>query len=161
MKALEKAKKDGKQKGNKGNQGKGLSEQFARMAAEQAKIRRMMEDYQNQMLEETGTKPGGLDQLMKEMEETEKDLVNKIINQETLNRQQNIMTRLLKSEKAEREREYDNKRESKTAQDISSPSTDFLKYQEEKRKQVELLETIPPNLKPFYRNLVNEYFNNL
>jgi len=88
-------------------------------------------------------------------------LVNMKIDQETMNRQEEIMTQMLESEKAEREREYDNKRESKTAQDISNPSTDFLKYQEEKKKQVELLETIPPNLKPFYRNLVNDYFNNL
>ena len=159
MKALEKAKKDGKQKGPKGNKGQGLSEQFARMAAEQAKIRRMMEEYQNQMLDETGTKPGGLDQLMKEMEETEKDLVNKIINQETLNRQQNIMTRLLKSEKAEREREKKEERESKEGKNVKrSNPKEFLKYKEIKEKDINLMRTIPLDFNQYYKKKVDEYF---
>ena len=154
----------GKKPGEKGSgRGSKAGEAMAKMAAQQAAIREELRRLSDEM-----GKPGqqgGAGKEMKRlqdlMEKNEEDLVNMKLDQETINRQEEIMTRMLESEKAEREREYDNKRESKTAQDISSPSTDFLKYQEEKRKQVELLETIPPNLKPFYRNLVNEYFNNL
>ncbi len=154
----------GKKPGEKGSgRGSKAGEAMAKMAAQQAAIREELRRLRDEM-----GKPGqqgGAGKEMKRlqdlMEKNEEDLVNMKLDQETINRQEEIMTRMLESEKAEREREYDNKRESKTAQDISSPSTDFLKYQEEKRKQVELLETIPPNLKPFYRNLVNEYFNNL
>ena len=41
--------------------------------------------------------------MKKEMEKTETELYNKVISQETLNRQKEIMTRLLEAEKAVRE----------------------------------------------------------
>ena len=155
--------KPGNKPGNKGGRGSKAGESMAKMAAQQAAIRQELRRLSDEM-GKPGQKGGGgaeMKRLQDLMEKNEVDLVNMKIDQETMNRQEEIMTRMLESEKAEREREYDNKRESKTAQDISNPSTDFLKYQEEKKKQVELLETIPPNLKPFYRNLVNDYFNNL
>ena len=60
-----------------------------------------------------------------------------------------------------KERELDNKREAKTAQDIARklpPS--FEKYLKAKEKQTELLKTIPPALSPYYKQKVNEYFQN-
>jgi len=30
-----------------------------------------------------------------------------------------------------------------------------------KQKEAELLKTVPPSLNPFYKNKVNEYFNNV
>ncbi|NPD84848.1 hypothetical protein HNS38_08770 [Lentimicrobium sp. L6] len=164
MKEMQKQMKDGKKPGKKGDKGKqgqgqGMSEQFARMAAEQAKIRRMMEDYQNQMMEETGGKPSGLDGLLKEMEETEKDLVNKMISQETLKRQQNIMTRLLKSEKAERQREKEQERKSDEGKNIKrSNPKEFLKYKEIKEKDLNLMKTIPLDFNQYYKKKVDEYF---
>ncbi|MDE0771208.1 MAG: hypothetical protein OSB25_03255 [Salibacteraceae bacterium] len=155
--------KPGNKPGEKGGRGSKSGESMAKMAAQQAAIRQEL----RRLSEELGGsgQQGGaskeMNRLQGLMEKNEVDLVNMKIDQETIKRQEEIMTRMLESEKAEREREYDNKRESKTAQDVSSPSTGFLKYQDEKKKQVELLETIPPNLKPFYRNLVNDYYNNL
>jgi hypothetical protein len=95
------------------------------------------------------------------MEETEKDLVNKIIDPETIKRQTEILTRLLESEKAEKERDLDEKRESNEAKNefYSNPSK-FFEYKSIKTKEVELLKTIPPSLKTFYKNKVNEYFYN-
>lgn len=164
MKEMEKQMKEGKKKGDKkgekgGQKGQGMSEQFARMAAEQAKIRRMMEEYQNQMMEETGGKPDGLDGLMKQMEETEKDLVNKLISQETLKRQQNIMSRLLKSEKAERKREKEQERKSEEGKNVKrSNPKEFLKYKEIKEKDLNLMKTIPLDFNQYYKKKVDEYF---
>ena len=59
------------------------------------------------------------------MEETEKDIVNKRISDMTLNRQQEILTRLLESEKAEREREKEERRESSEAKDITRTPPQF------------------------------------
>lgn len=159
QKQMQGGQKKGKEKGKKGQQGQGMSEQFARMAAEQAKIRRMMEDYQNQMMEETGGKPSGLDGLMKQMEETEKDLVNKMISQETLKRQQNIMTRLLKSEDAERQREKEQERKSEEGKNAKrSNPKEFLKYKEIKEKDLNLMKTIPLDFNQYYKKKVDEYF---
>jgi hypothetical protein len=85
---------------------------------------------------------------MKEMEQTEKELVNKFINQQTMHRQQEIMTRLLESERAEIQREKEEKRESKTAQDV--PPIPPSKLLDEKLK-----------LNYFYKNKVNNYFYNV
>lgn len=98
---------------------------------------------------------------MNEMEKTETDLVNKILTGETLKRQQDILTRLLKSENAELEREKEKKRESIEAinQNYRNPD-EFFQYKKLKSNEVELLRTIPPSLKPFYKNKVNAYFFN-
>ena len=50
---------------------------------------------------------GDLDNISKEMEQTEKDLVNKKISDETVKRQEQIKTRMLEAEKADQEREQD------------------------------------------------------
>ena len=99
-----------KSQGQKGsNGGSQMSEKLARMAAEQEAIRNEMKKYQDQMNEQ-GIKPDGqMSDAMSKMEQTEKDLVNKRILQETLNRQQEILTRLLESEKAELQREQEEK----------------------------------------------------
>ena len=78
-----------------------------------------------------------------------------------MQRQEEIYTRLLKHEKATREREKEERRESKEAknQNYSNPA-DFLEYKRILLKEVELLKTVPPNLKPFYKRKVNEYFYN-
>ena len=102
----------------------------------------------------------GLNKLAEEMEKTEKDIVNKRIDQETIRRQQDIMVRMLEAEKAERERELDQKRQSTEGRD--TPHTDparFFDYQRTKQRESEMLRTVPPGLKPYYKDRVNEYFD--
>ena len=93
------------------------------------------------------------------MEQTETDLVNKRINIETIRRQQEIVSRMLESEKAEQQRELDQKRESQEAKDIyyNNPAK-YFEYNKIKEKETELFRTIPPGLKPFYKSKVNAYF---
>jgi hypothetical protein len=131
------------------------------MAAEQEAIRRQMQQYLEELKSQGETGDAGMNQLMEEMEKTELDLVNKQLTEETLKRQEDILTRLLKHEKAAREREKEERRESTEAknQDYSNPG-DFLEYKRLLLKEVELLKTVPPNLKPFYKRKVNEYFYN-
>ncbi len=105
---------------------------------------------------------GQLDQLQKEMEKTETELVNKQLTNEMLKRQQEILTRLLEAENAERERETDNKRESNSAKDlVKHLPPEIEEYLKKKQAELELYKTVPPNLKPFYRDLVEEYFKSL
>lgn len=93
------------------------------------------------------------------MEQTETDLVNKMITQETLMRQQEILTKLLEAESAELEREQEQRREAKEAknEDYGNPEL-FFEYIRRKNNETELLRTVPANLNPFYRNKVDEYF---
>jgi hypothetical protein len=142
-----------------GMQMPGMSEQLAKMAAQQEALRREIQKMMDQM-KNKGQNPGG--NLAELMEQTEKDIVNKSITNETMKRQQDILTRLLESEKAEREREQDEKRKSNEAknQNLSNPNQ-FLEYKRIKEKEMELLNTVPPSLTPFYKEKVNNYFNSV
>lgn len=140
--------------------GQGQSEQLAKMAAQQEALRRQMQQIMDKIKKDGGSNPGG--NITEMMEQTENDIVNKRITQETMKRQQDIMTKLLESEKAEREREQDEQRKSNEAknQQISNPSQ-FLEYKRLKEKEMELLQTLPPSLTPYYKEKVNNYFNQL
>jgi len=96
------------------------------------------------------------------MEKTENDIVNRNITQETLKRQSEIMTRLLEAEKADQERDQEEKRKSNEAktQQYSNPNN-FLEYKLLKQREAELLKTVPPALTPFYKGKVNDYFNSI
>lgn len=143
-----------------GVKGQGTSEQLARMAAEQEAIRRQMQQMMEKIKKDGGSNPGG--NLTDLMEQTERDIVNRQITQETMKRQQDILTKLLESEKAEREREQDEQRKSNEAknQNLSNPAQ-FLEYKRLKEKEMELLNTVPPSLTPYYKQKVNDYFNHV
>ena len=176
--AMEKGKKPGGQKpgdkpgqkpggkpgqdGMPGAGGQPSSKQFAQMAAQQAALRKQIQDLSQKMNEDGSGKGNGLKEIAKDMEKVEEDLINKRINAETIKRQQDITVRMLEHEKAQREQEYDNKRKSNEAknQKFSNP-TQYNEYKKKKEKEIELLKTIPPSLKPYYKNKVNEYFERI
>lgn len=160
-KRLDELRKGMQQNGKAGPGRFGMSEQLARTAAEQAAIRRQLEEMGNELNKDGSGAGNELKEIAKEMEETERDIVNMEITKKTLERQQEILTKLLKSEKAMREQEQDEKRKSTEARDygLSAPEN-FFEYQKQKEREVELLRTIPPSLKPYYKKRVNEYFLN-
>jgi len=163
MKQLEKGQQKGGQKPGfqpgMGNQG--MSKEIAKMAAEQAAIRKEIEKMAQKLNERGKGEGSGLKDIAEQMEEMEQDLVNMDITRESLKRQQDIMIRLLESEKAMREREYDDKRESNSPGEYEpSNPENYLEYKRKKSNEVELLRTVPPDLKPYYRDRVNDYFLN-
>lgn len=147
-----------------GKTGRQMSEELARMAAEQEMIRRQME-----MLKEMqdGKPGGGLggDELKKAidmMEQNEVDLVNKRLTQRLINRQKSIESRMLEAEKAQRQQETEDERESESPSIISREiPPGFEEYLKLKQKEIELLKTIPLDLNPFYKKEVNDYFRRL
>lgn len=169
MEGLKKAMEEGKKpvegkKGQKPGQSGmgGMSKELAQMAAKQAAIRKAVEELRDQIGESNGEGGGNLKKIGDLMEQTETDLVNKSITNETLLRQQEILTRLLQSEKAEREREKDEKRESTEFTDeISRNPNSFFEYNRRKEKEIELLRTLPPSFNNYYKLKVSEYFNKI
>ncbi len=140
----------------------GSSEQIAKMAQEQAKIRDALRQMNDQFNKDGKNSMGDLNQLQKEMEKTETDLLNRQLTDEMKKRQQEILTRLLEAENAERQRETDNKRESNTATDMAKKMPpEIEEYLKKKQAETELFKTVPPDLKPFYRDLVEEYYKSL
>ncbi len=155
-----KGKMEGMQKNGKGQQG--MSEELARMAAQQEAIRNELNQLNQQENKDGKGSLGNLGQVADKMEQNERDIVNKRITQETLNRQQEILTRLLEAENAQREREQDEQRKAEEAKDqFSRNPAAFEQYKKLKEKETELLKTVPPSLNPYYKNLVNSYFQSL
>ncbi len=155
--------KEKMQQGQKpgGKPGQGMSEELARMAAQQEALRNALNQLNQQENKDAQGKLGDLNKIAEQMEQNEKDIVNKRISELTLKRQQEILTRLLESEKAEREREQEQRRESNEAKDIYRTPPPFEDFKKLKMHENELLKTIPPGLNTFYKNLVNTYFQRL
>lgn len=146
-------------------QGGMSSESFAKMAAQQMAIRQQMQKMMQQMGAKEKEGLGGsklLEEMKQLMEQTERELFNKKITGQLLQRQQDILTRLLESEKAERKQEQEEKREAEQAKErpkVSPPQ--FNLYIQQKNKEKELLETIPADMQPYYKEKSKSYFNNI
>lgn len=152
---------DGKSKGKQGAMGEnGDAESIARMARQQAALRKKLQEL-NTLLNSNGM--GDLAQELREvqqqMDRMESDMVNKRLTELLLSRQQDILTRLLKAEKAVREQEQDNKRTSKNPDQVSRPIPPELQQKlNDKKSMYEQYKTVPPQLKPYYKNMVEQYF---
>jgi hypothetical protein len=135
------------------------SEQVAKMAAEQSMMRKQLEQMRNE-LEQGGQGNGeAMNSLIDELDKQEKDLINQNYRN-LVKRQQEILTRLLDSEKAIMEREMDDKRESKSAKDDFERN--LIRYEEYKMKklsEVELLRLQTPGLNVYYRMKASAYYN--
>jgi hypothetical protein len=161
QKARDQMQKQGNpQQGKSGQQG--MSEQFAKMARDQQMIRQSLQQLSKENNKDGTNGLGDLDKIAKEMEQTENDLVNKKITNEALNRQQQIHSRLLEAEKAEQEREQDQKRESRAASNMPPGYIKALQdYEQVKSKQTEQIRTVPAALNLYYRQKIKKYFDQL
>lgn len=149
----------GQKSGDGKQQMKGMSKEVAKLAAQQEALRNEMRKYQESLGDKGIKNNSGLSDAMREMEQIERDLVNKRISQETINRQQRIMTRLLESEKAEQEREKEEKRESVEAKNSKiSNLTQKFEYKGKNRASYDQLKLELPGLHRYYVGKVNAYF---
>ncbi len=144
------------------SQRSGLNEQLAKMAREQQMIREALEKINQEENKDGTSKLGNLDKISKEMEQTENDIVNKRITDDLLKRQQQIQSRLLEAEKAERQQEQDQQRESNAGKDLPPGYIKALQdYQQKKEKQTEQIRTVSPALNLYYKQKIKSYFDQL
>ncbi|MFT6745827.1 MAG: hypothetical protein ACJAZ2_000165 [Glaciecola sp.] len=154
-------KKQGSKPGKDGKKGKsGAAKSFGKMAAEQSSIKDQLKKLSEQLKNQGNGGLGNAKQLENQLDETEKELLNKQITPESIHRQQEILTKLLEAEKAMKERDYEEKRVSKKGKNgVNRNPTEFLEYNKIKKGDEEMLKIILPSLKIFYKKKVNEYFN--
>jgi len=156
---LEKMRSQGSGKSKENGQ---YNKELAKMAAQQEAIRNELQKYKENLLEggsKNGMKDGeNINQTINEMEKSEREIINKQITKETIQRQEKIITRMLESEKAEQQRDMEEKRQSTEAknQNFSNPNEE-LKYKLRKRQEDELLKTSPLPINYFYRGRINSY----
>lgn len=140
---------------------KGSAKDFAEAAARQAALRKALQDLQKEK-QEQGKGDSGLQDILNQMDKVETDLVNKRLNGESLARQKDILTRLLEAEKAERQRELDDKRKAEAGEDKLRPVPPALQeYLKKRQAEAALYKTVSPSLKAHYRQLVDDYYKAL
>jgi hypothetical protein len=151
-----------KKQGQGQMQDQNMSKEFAEMAQMQAQIRKELEKINQQENKDGKNSLGDLGQMASQMEETEKQLVNKQLTTEMLKRQQQIMSRLLEAENAERERDQKQEREAQSAKELERKIPPSIEaYLKAKQSEVDLYKTVPPSLKPYYKSLAEKYFRSL
>jgi len=165
-----------------GKSGRALSQELAKLAAEQERLRNALKEMEGKFGKgggkndgndgkrngegkygEKGDKGGkGMKELLDKMEKTEEELVNKRLSSEMMERQKEILTRLLEAENALRERELDDKRKAEKAKKHEKrlPQA-FEEYIKAKEKEIELLKTVPLKLNPYYKREVQKYFEEI
>ena len=162
MEAMKKSMEQQSKQGQTGQPQQNMSEQFAKMAAQQEAIRKMLQDYQNEQKSLNGVGDKSLDKIIEDMQKTEKELVNRQITQQTINRQKDITTRLLQSERADMEREKDKERKSNEARQVPNmnPPKEW-NFEKQQSQQNEMLRSVPANLNYYYKAKANNYFYNI
>lgn len=115
--------------GMKGNYGKYSQEelsQMQRLAAEQETVRKNLqqlnEEFKKQQEIEGKKLLGNLDQVQKDMMEVIKDLQDNNITPETKKRQEKILSRMLDFQLSQREKDFEQKRESRPGKDFDRNS---------------------------------------
>jgi hypothetical protein len=142
--------------------GQQMSKELAQLAQKQAAMRRALAELEKS-LQQGKEKSGGLNDVKSMMEKTERDLLNKKLTPETIQRQQQILTRLLESEKALMEREQDQRREAekpKSAERTTLPAelNDLLRKTQSQKEQ---LLRGNPKLTEEYQNAFDRYIESL
>ncbi len=95
------------------------------------------------------------------LEQNRKQLMNKNVNAQMISRQNQITTRLLEAEKAELEREFEDERESRSAEDFQSNPAQFFEYKIRDNSTLEYLNRNSHKLSNFYNNKYKQYLNNM
>ena len=161
QRALENMKKQAEGRKQGKGEGSPSSKEFAEMAQQQAALRKKLRDKQRK-LQEQGKGSQELEGILDQMNKVEEDLVNKRLTNQMMQRQQDILTRLLEAEKAERQQDEDKKRKSETAADVERSLPPALEeYLKQRAAQTDLYREVSPELKPYYRRLVERYFEEL
>ncbi|MGB3075967.1 MAG: hypothetical protein WBB36_11630 [Chitinophagales bacterium] len=139
----------------------GTAQEFAELAAKQAKLKKLLQEQEDEK-KQSGGGSKQAQEILDEMEKMEKQLVNKQLNNDMLRRQQEITTRLLEADRAERERDWDEKRKSETGTNIVRKMPAALEeYLKQRQAETEWFKQVSPDLKPFYKKLVEQYYQNL
>jgi hypothetical protein len=144
----------------KGDMGK-MSKSIGQTLAQQEIMQQLIRDMVNSG--SVGSKASdqfkSIDQLL---EQSRKDLINKNVTNELINRQNLILSKLLDAEKSEIERDFDDKRESNTAIDIRKGTPEgYFEYNNKLRNENEMIKRGNFKLRSFYDQKYNNFLNRI
>ena len=135
--------------------------ELARLAAQQDALRKSLEQLaseasrsqsQNRVL-------GNLNEIAKEMNHVVSDMHNRNITQETIRRQEKILSHLLDASRSIRQRDYDNRRVTRAGTDVITQTPGPLDLTNPNSEEEEmLLKLIRQNFPPEYQRVILRYY---
>ncbi len=135
--------------------------EMARLAAQQEIIRKSLQELMKEA-ELSGNRSkilGDMNKIAEEMKEVVSDLESGNLNEETIRKQDRILSRLLDAQRSIHERDFEKQRESRPGQNITRQSPAELKIEEDKEKLFQdLLKSIRENYHKDYEALIKKYF---
>ncbi len=149
--------------GDQGSMGMQQQAEAKRLAAQQKALQQAM----NEMADEMGNRQdvlGRMGELSQEMEEVIQDLVKNNVNRKTIQRQQQILSRMLDAQKSVREREFSKKREGQEGLNYIAQDPKTLKDFEIERQKIlreALKKALSEGYYSDYKKLIDAYFQNL
>jgi hypothetical protein len=137
-----------------------MNRQFGESLMQHEMMQQMLRDLMNNGSVGSGTKEQ-LQQIDQLLEQNRRELMNKNVSSQTIARQNLISTRLLEAERAEMEREFEDKRESQSADDFYSNPLQFFEYKGNENNSIEYINKNSHKLSNFYNNKYKQYLNNI
>jgi hypothetical protein len=150
-----------------GGSGGRMSEQqraeMGRLAAQQGKALKALQELDEERRNHGGTKKpiGDLQQIAEDMKEVMSDMQTGSITPETRMRQERILSRLLNASRSMNERDYEKTRESRSGQDIRRSSPADLPMTDDARSMRDIMNELRKGYTKDYENLIRSYFEEL
>lgn len=144
----------------KSGDGQNMSRQLGEALMQHEMMQELLREIMNNGNIGGGAKKA-LQDIDKMLEQNRRQLMNKNVNSQMITRHNQITTRLLEAEKAEMEREYEEKRESKSAEDFYSNPAEFFEYKNRNESTLEFLNRNTHKLSNFYNSKYRQYINNM
>ncbi len=154
------------QKQMNGNLSMQQQAELKRLAQQQDLIRKSLEQLNKEAMKsgESNKIPANLEDIAKKMQEIVKNLDSKNLNDNTVQQQEHILSRLLDAQKSINERDYENKRESTPGQDITRNSPADLKLNQKQNTNKikdELDKASSEGYNKDYEDLIKKYYEAL
>ncbi len=152
-------KKNGDKSGDKSGERGMTGKEIVKTISQQEQLRQALEELNN--LEGKQGSKGNLQKAIDEMKELEREMLSGQLSPGYRERLREIESRLLESEKAEREQKKDEKRESNTADNVNQLYLQELeRYLREKDVENEALDRLPVDFFNYYKVETTKYINN-
>ncbi|MBT8399827.1 MAG: chromosome partitioning protein ParA, partial [Rhodothermia bacterium] len=138
---------------------KDMQARMRQLAEQQARIREQLKEMSRNP-ELRGKALGDLDKIAEQMEETIRQLEHSRVNRELIERQQQILTRLLDASRSINQRGKEERREGRTGEDLNRESPAELTPDEQVNQlRRDLIRALESGYAQDYEELIRRYFN--
>ncbi|MEM1125632.1 MAG: DUF4175 family protein [Bacteroidota bacterium] len=136
-----------------------MEARLRQMAAQQEQIRRQIRELSRNR-EARGQMLGDLNRIAEQMEETIRELQQRQVNRQTLQRQQQILTRMLDAQKSLQQRGEERQREGREFRDLFNRDSppDLPASEEAEQLRRALIRALESGYAPDYEELIKRYF---